>query len=351
MKGRQVVLGRLFGLEAAALMQDGQLIDLLISSGPLSDLPPGAVCRAATDRFMKGQGGVFLRLPGGQTGYLRDRKGVSEGKPLLVQIAGVAEDGKALPLSTRLLFRGRHVLVTPEAPGINVSRRIRDEERRDELAAMGREVLADRSHGLILRSAAETADDEDISTELAELIELADRICAETTGAPELLLDAPSPWEQAWMDWADPAPDTVEEGDDSFARCGVLEAIDDLLQVQVDLPGGASAFIEPTRALVTVDVNTGSDSSLAAGLKANIALARDLPRQLALRGLGGQIVIDFAPMPKRDRVALDQVLGAAFRQAGAETTLVGWTAMGLFELNRKRDRVPLARLAAATEGA
>ncbi|MEC9103432.1 MAG: ribonuclease G, partial [Pseudomonadota bacterium] len=129
MKGRQVVLGRLFGLEAAALMQDGQLIDLLISSGPLSDLPPGAVCRAATDRFMKGQGGVFLRLPGGQTGYLRDRKGVSEGKPLIVQIAGVAEDGKALPLSTRLLFRGRHVLVTPEAPGVNVSRRIRDEER------------------------------------------------------------------------------------------------------------------------------------------------------------------------------------------------------------------------------
>ncbi|WP_265502669.1 ribonuclease E/G [Paracoccus beibuensis] len=351
MKGRQVVLGHLFGLEAAALMQDGQLIDLLVASDPLSDLAPGAICRAVSDRFMKGQGGVFLRLPGGQMGYLRDRKGVSEGKPLLVQIAGVAEDGKALPLATRLLFRGRHALVTPEAPGVNVSRRIRVEDRRDELEALGRDALGERSHGLILRSAAEAADDDDILAELTELLELADRICAENLGGPELLLDAPSPWERAWMDWADPAPDAVEEGDDSFARCGVLEAVDDLLRAQVPLPGGGSAVIEPTRALVAVDVNTGGDSSLAAGLKANIALARELPRQLALRGLGGQIVVDFAPMPKRDRATLDQVLGAAFRQAGAETTLVGWTAMGLFELNRKRDRVPLARLAEAAGGA
>lgn len=351
MKGRQVVLGHLFGLEAAALMQDGQLIDLLVSPEPLTDLAPGAICRAVSDRFMKGQGGVFLRLPGGQTGYLRDRKGVSEGKPLLVQIAGVAEDGKALPLTTRLLFRGRHALVTPGAPGVNVSRRVRAEDRRDELEALGREALGDRSHGLILRSAAETADISEVLDELTGLLDLTDRICTETSGSPELLLDAPTPWEQAWMDWADPAPDAVEEGEDSFSRSGVLEAVDALLMDRVPLPGGGSAHIEATRALIAVDVNTGGDSSLAAGLKANIALARELPRQLTLRGLGGQVVIDFAPMPKRDRATLDQVLGAAFRQSGAETTLVGWTAMGLFELNRKRDRIPLARLAAIAGGA
>lgn len=351
MKGRQVVLGHLFGLEAAALMQDGQLIDLLVASDPLTALPPGAICRAATDRFMKGQGGVFLRLPEGQTGYLRDRKGVSEGKPLLVQIAGVAEDGKALPLSTRLLFRGRHVLVTPGAPGVNVSRSIRNEDRRDELAALGRAALEDRPYGLIMRSAGLEAEDAEIAEELYELLDLTDRICAETSGGPELLLDAPTPWEQAWMDWAEPAPDAIEEGPDSFDRCGVLEAVDALLTPRIALPGSGDAHIEATRALVAVDVNTGNDTSLAAGLKANIALARELPRQLALRGLGGQIVIDFAPMPKRDRATLDQVLQAAFRGAGSETTLVGWTAMGLYELTRKRDRVPLARLAAAAGAA
>ena len=103
-------------------------------------------------------------------------------------------------------------------------------------------------------------------------------------------------------------------------------------------------MIEPTRALIAIDVNTGPDTSPAASLKANIAAARDLPRQLRLRGLGGQIVIDFAPMPKKDRAALEQQLRSAFKGEAAETSLAGWTPLGNFELQRKRDRVPLADL-------
>ena len=103
-------------------------------------------------------------------------------------------------------------------------------------------------------------------------------------------------------------------------------------------------MIEPTRALVAVDVNTGPDTSPAAGLKANIAAARDLPRQLRLRGLGGQVVVDFAPVPKRDRAVIEQSLRAAFKFESAETSLVGWTTMGLYELVRKRDRLPLREI-------
>lgn len=345
MKGRQVVLGQLFGHEAAALVEDGVLVDLLPSAEALTPLAPGAICRGVTERLMKGQGGVFVRLPEGQTGYLRERKGLGEGRPVLVQVAGVAEPGKAVPLTMRLLFRGRHVLVTPGAPGVNVSRKIRDPDTRAALEALGQSALAGRDHGMILRSATELADEDEITDEITELLDLADRIGAELSGEAELLLDASGPHEQAWMEWADPAPDAVEEGDDSFERCGILEAVDALLSPRVPLPGGADAWIEATRALIAVDVNTGNDSSPAASLKANIALARDLPRQLRLRGLGGQVVIDFAPMPKRDRGTLEQVMQSAFRTAGAETTLTGWTTMGLYELNRKRDRVPLQRLA------
>ena len=119
-----------------------------------------------------------------------------------------------------------------------------------------------------------------------------------------------------------------------------------MLSDRVDLSGGAFGFVEQTRALVAIDVNTGTDTSPAAALKANIAMVRDLPRQLRLRGLGGQIVVDFAPMSRRDRAVLDQSLRAAFKGEASETNLVGWTTMGLYEINRKRDRVPLARLAA-----
>ncbi|MBC7157213.1 MAG: ribonuclease E/G, partial [Rhodobacteraceae bacterium] len=78
----------------------------------------------------------------------------------------------------------------------------------------------------------------------------------------------------------------------------------------------------------------------------NLALARDLARQLRLRGLGGQVVIDFAPMPKRDRHVLEQALGAAFRRDGGEATMAGWTPLGLYELTRRRDRLPLSRAVA-----
>ena len=100
-------------------------------------------------------------------------------------------------------------------------------------------------------------------------------------------------------------------------------------------------YVEPTRALVAVDVNTGADTSLAAGLKANIACARALPRVLRVRGLGGQIVIDAAPMAKKDRKTFESSLRAAFKTDTDETVLVGWTPMGHFELQRKRGRVPL----------
>ena len=126
---------------------------------------------------------------------------------------------------------------------------------------------------------------------------------------------------------------------------GLAEMIDDLLAPRVGLSGGGHMMIEPTRALVAVDVNTGPDTSPAASLKANIAAARELPRQLRLRGLGGQVVVDFAPMPKRDRAVLDQVIRAAFK-GETEANLAGWTTLGLYEMTRKRDRLPLAELLA-----
>lgn len=348
MKGRQVVLGHLWGAEAAALMVDGVLQDLILDPGALVPLAPGAICRGIVDRLVKGQGGVFLRLPGGESGYLRDRGGLSEGQALLVQVSGVAEDGKAIPVTTRLLFRGRYGIATPDAPGVNVSRRIRDEGARADLTAMGEGAVGDAERlGLVIRSAAEFADPDDVAAEFAELVTLATRVTADLSGPPELMVDAPAPWEAAWRDWADPAPDEVLDSDGAFPDSGAEDAVEALLTPHVPLPGGASAEIEPTRALIAIDVNTGRDTSAAAALKANIALARDLPRQLRLRGLGGQVVIDFAPMPKRDRGTLEQVLRAVFKSEGAETVLSGWTALGLYELSRKRDRVPLARLSAA----
>lgn len=342
MKGRTVILGEIAGREAAALMLDGRLEDLLLDTSEVVALAPGAICRGTVDRQMKGQGGVFVRLPGGEKGFLREVKGLSPGQSVICQITGGAEAGKALPVSLRVLFKSRYAIVTPGAPGLNISRRIRDEDLRAELDALAAAAMAQSAMGLILRSACEGAATDEISGDIGAMRALAEAVMADLSGAPELLVDAPGPHEEAWRDWADPAPDEVIEGD--MSAHGVLEAIDALLAPEVALPGGGHMLIEPTRALIAVDVNTGADSSPAAALKVNIAAARELPRQLRLRGLGGQVTVDFAPMPKRDRATLEQQLRVAFKGEAAETSLAGWTPLGNFELQRKRDRVALGVL-------
>ncbi|MGB3277976.1 MAG: ribonuclease E/G, partial [Pseudorhodobacter sp.] len=323
MKGRIVVLDEVQGRQAAALLVDGQLEDLLLDPAGDEALP-GAIYRAVADRPMKGQGGVFVKLPEG-SGFLRQTAGIAPGARVLVQVTGQAEAGKAVPVTTRLLFKSRYAIATPGAPGRNISRRIKDEALRTELEALAETAMqgADEGLGLILRSACDGVALDDIATDITAMRDLAEAVLADTNGGPELLVEGAGAQETAWRDWADPAPDEVVT--DGFEDLGVLEMIDALLSPRVDLPGAGHMMLEPTRAVLAVDVNTGGDTSPAAGLKANIAAARDLPRQLRLRGLGGQIVVDFAPMPKRDRAVLDQVLRAAFKGEAAETSLVGWT--------------------------
>lgn len=345
MKGRLVILDELAERQVAALVIDGRLEELAID--PDGDVPlPGAIYRAVADRPMKGQGGIFLRLPQGATGFLRQISGIAPGQRLLVQAAAPGEPGKALPVTTRLLFKSRFAIITPGAPGLNISRQIRDDGMRAALADLATGMMegAEAQLGLILRSACAEAEEEAIAEDIAAMRGLAEAVLADVDGEPELLVDGPGAHDLAFRDWLDPAPDDLLTEPGGMAAQGVDQMIRDLLSPRVPLPGGGHMMIEPTRALVSVDVNTGGDTSPAAGLKANIAAARDLPRQLRLRGLGGQIVVDFAPMPKKDRGTLDQVLKAAFRAEG-EAHLAGWTALGLYEMTRRRDRLPLTELA------
>lgn len=343
MKGCVIVLDHLNDRRAAARMVDGVLDDFILDPGDTDPPLPGAIFRAIVDRPVKGQGGAFVKL-GGTQGFLRGGAGRRPGQSLLVQVSGVAEPGKAIPVTDRVLFKSRYVIVSPGAPGLNIARSIRDEETRARLRILAEDLSAGAETGMILRSAAAEASEEDLAEDISETLSLADAISADSQGAAAaLLLDAPDAHHLAWRDWSDPTPSEIVTRPGGFEDLGVLDALAELAGPDAPLPGGGSLVVEPTRALIAVDVNTGADTSPAAGMKANIAAARALPRQLRLRGLGGQITVDFAPMPKKDRKALEQALRTAFRQDATETSLVGWTPLGHYELQRKRDRIPLRR--------
>ena len=338
MKGRTIILDHIGTVEAAAYLVDGKLDDILIDHEAAPR--PGAIFRAICDRPIKGQGGMMLRLPEGETAFLRHGKGLRPGQPLLVQVTGIAEDGKAVPVTDRVLFKSRYAIVTPGKPGLNISRQITDEDTRDDLLGVAHEVF-DSPHGLILRSSCDGADEAEIADDILAMTSLADAVLADAEGNdPEALTEGDGPHTVAWREWTGAAEVVTKAG--SFAQMGVLDQIDGLAHAKVTL-GEGFMYVEPTRALVAVDVNTGNDTSPAAALKANLAAARALPRALRLRGLAGQITIDFVSMSKAHRKQVEQSLRASFKADPIETSLVGWTPMGLFEMQRKRERPPFPK--------
>jgi ribonuclease G len=344
MRGRQILIEPLAkGGHAAVLMIDGRLEDVLVDPDPSDPTPrPEAIFRAVPARPMKGMGGVMVDLGGGRTGFLRGPKLPAPGRPLLVQVQGWAEAGKAQPVSPRPILKSRHAILTPGAPGINVARSLRDPDRRDALASLGTAALAGAGPdvGLILRTAATDAPDSAISADIATLLAQWTALSTADASAAGLAREAPGAREEALREWREPG-DAVREAATALADAGIWEEIAALRRPEVPLGHGFMA-IEPTRALVAIDVNTGGDTSPAAGLKANLAAATELPRQLRLRGLGGQVVIDFAPMPRPERLRVERALGHALRTDGIDTAVVGWTPLGHLELQRKRARRPLA---------
>jgi Ribonuclease G/E len=336
-KGRLILIEPLpGGGHAAALLVDGRLQDLLVDPDAADLTPrPEAIYRAVAGRPLKGTGGVIVDL-GGATGFLRGTP--PPGRPLLVQVAGWAEPGKAPPVTSRLLLKGRAAILTPGAPGLNLARGLR-RNRRDALAALAESAMdgADPLLGLIVRSAAADTDDAEVAAEIARLRAEWEALAAD--GVPGCLRPAPGAAAEARREWIS-GGDAIAEGPSALADAGIWEEVAELRRPLVAL-GQGSMSIEPTRALVAVDVNTGGDLSPAAALKANLAAASELPRQLRLRGLGGQVVVDFAPLARADRPRVERTLAAALRADGIDTTLAGWTPLGHLELQRRRSRRPL----------
>lgn len=339
MKGRQILLDHINGLEAAALLVDGLLEDLLIAD-PEGD-PLGTIYAARVDRPLKGQGGVMVRLPGGRMGFLRRSQGLAPGQMCIVQSTGHAELGKAPPVTDRFLFKSRYAIVTPSAPGLNISRQIKDDDRRDSLAVLAKEGMDGSEAGLILRSSCSEADDTQIADDIATMRDTADQVTGSAPSEPAVLSSGDTPHLLAWREWADPAE--VHTAPGCFEDLGVLDQIEACLGARCPL-GQGCMYIEPTRALTAVDVNTGADTSPAAALKTNLAAAAALPRALRLRGLGGQITVDFAPMAKKDRRTLETAMRKAARSCSVQTEVIDWTPLGHLELKRQRERLPLTQV-------
>ena len=334
-----IILDELNGKEAAVLLRSNKLEDCFFSLMDERILTPENIYNGLIDRTVKGQGGAFIKLPNNTNGFLRNSKGLKLGEKILVQVTGYPDEGKAIPLTNKIMLKGRTVIVTPFAKGINFSRQIKSEhEKLRILDALNSIFPDDLDFGIIVRSVARHSRSEEIQNEAKSYINKAKKILSGEEKKPTQLVQGSSPHELALREWR--ISDDIKVIYNGFEDYGILDKLESLLNPKVEA-GLGTIFIESTRALVAVDVNTGKDFSLTSGLKANLNLARMLPRQLRLRGLGGQIVLDLAPMPKRDRKLFEIELKRAFKADPVDTTLVGWTPLGHYEMQRKREKVSL----------
>lgn len=343
MKGRVIAIERLDGQALAALVVDGRVEDLLIDPPGTDETPePEDVHWARIERVAPGLGAAFATLGDGSTGWLRG--GVAKsGEMRLVQVSRYADPGKAVPLSDRPIWKGRLAILTPGAPGANVARGIRGHEARERLVALGETALegAAEDLGIVLRTAAAEAEDDEIVAEAAALrADLDEALEAATGSAPKRLRRAPDAAARAIRDWTDPIPDAYDEEPGAFERLGVWDALDALASPRAPLEGGGWMSVEATAAVVAIDVNTGEDFSKGAPARANLAACADLPRQLRLRGLGGLVYVDFAPVKKGARQGIDAALKRAFAADPVETHVAGWTPLGKVEISRRRERRP-----------
>ena len=351
MRGRAFLFDRADGMLRAAMTVDGRLEALEVDGGGGPRL--GAVHRAKVEERVSGLGAAFLDL-GGARGFMAEAKGIDPGDRLLVQVRREAEGTKAARVSADLQVEGRWMVHTPRKPGVNVSRKIADEDERERLRAA---IPSDRG-GFILRTQAEGAPADALRVEAKALSAL------DADGPPGLVREGPDaiarllsrqPLRKASVEATPEAeaaaraalgPDgeRLEVAPDPFDHHGVEDEIDALLSPRAVLPGGGTITLEPTTALVAVDVDSGDVRGGEALLRVNLAAAKEVARQLRLRRLGGAIAIDFAGGPRgKARQRLEQALTAA---ADADTRPLGWGPAGWFEMQRRRPGPSLAQLMA-----
>lgn len=310
---------------------------------------------------------------------------VSEGQEIVVQIVKDPIGDKGARLSASATLPGRLLVLVPERPGILLSHRIEDEPERARLTELCNLILVDfqntqlSGYGFIVRSAATGADLAELNADAGRLAETWQSIleARKKARAPATLHRDIAPIERTLRDDADAQTSrilvddwetfeiaraycrhAVPEAESKlelfsgpgalFDNYGVEEDIARLANPRVPLPSGGWITIESTEALTAIDVNSGSFTDATnleeTSLRINREAAKEIGRQLRLRGIGGLVVVDFIHMAEAEnsRQVLD-TLAASLSRDRIPTQISPMSQFGVVAITRKRTREPLSK--------
>jgi len=299
---------------------------------------------------------------------------LKRGQQLIVQVSKEPISTKGPRVTAQVSLAGRFLVYMPFAARVGVSRKIGDRAERQRLRDQVQAVLPADSGGVIVRTVGEDVTQDTFTRELTTLINQWKRIKRKTQfmRAPALIhretsltrglirdifsdkvdsltVDSKQLYNEISEYLKGIAPDLIErvklyeDPVPLFDKANIETEIRDLFKRRCDLPSGGYLIIEPTEALVSIDVNsgryTGKKDPEKTILRTNIEAAREVARQLRLRDVGGIIVCDFIDMEaKQNRDKVLQELRTHLGRDRARTKAFGVSDLGLIEMTRQRVR-------------
>jgi len=294
------------------------------------------------------------------------------GQELMVQVEKDERDHKGCALTSYISLPGRYMVIMPGSDSKGISRKVEQEGERKKLKEIVAEMHIPEGIGYIIRTEAVGRTPEELKKDLESLLEMYESIkqsAAEIKGAGEIyqdrgliirtirdyfsddidevLVDSKEAYKEAKEFFRENMPKCEKlvklhkEKRPIFSRFQLEEQIDQIYEKRVPLPSGGSLIIEPTEALVSIDVNSGKSSGERGiedtAFKTNMEAAEEVARQLRLRDLGGLIVIDFIDMrDNRHNHDVEKTLKQALKMDKARVNIGRISEFGMLEMSRQR---------------
>ena len=396
----EILVNTVGGETRVAVTRDGRVEELWVEH---SASPVGNIYKGRVVNVERGIQAAFVDCGTGKEGFLhvqdvhpryfrakprksekvgrrtkrRERPPIEEclrkGDEVLVQVTKDGFGHKGPALTTYLSIPGRTLVMLPDSKGAGVSRRVTEDEDRRRLRDLLDGLDLPDGAGFILRTAGQTSSKSELQADAKHLSRLWGVINRRMKyPAPHLLLreydvvtqvirdrwtkecgrvvvDTPAAAEKAAEYLRFTAPRMrrklveLHSGQPIFEAFGIEGDVARLRERTVPLPSGGSIVIDPTEALVAIDVNSGRMKGRKGiedvALRTNLEAAEEVARQLRLRDLGGLIVVDFIDLMRPDnRKKVETRLADALAEHREKANVLPMSEFGLIEITRQRSR-------------
>ena len=369
----------------AAVMENGKVAEFYVHRG---EIILGDVYLAQVENILPSIEAAFVNVGSDKMGFLHAQDVMGKGalqdklKPkqkIVVQVVKEPVGHKGPRVSTEVSLPGRFLVLMPNEPGINVSKKITSAKERARLKSI-LNLLKPVGVGVIVRTEAEGQSESDIQEDLEILLEKWNNIItsAESLTPPSLLyrdqdllyrvireacneetqeiivdtafaLNRVQNILQNWHMNKNINVTLYKGSEPLLVAMDIHKEIKAALQMKVNLPSGGYLFIQTTEALTVIDVNSGKFTNSATQdetiLKTNIEAVHEIARQLRLRNIGGMIIIDFIDMTSRvDKLAMMEELELAIEADKAKPQVGQLSDLGLVEMTRHRQGQALSEI-------